>query len=145
MDEEFFPRELHNFRFAKWNPAVRVSQNGGDGRDFLQLHDNRGEADVARVQNVSHAREQFENFRVEKSVRVGNDADFHAFASSGVSSGSDFSSRAPAFFSTGDSAGAVSFAAPTNSAVKIPVLKSVLRKNSKVVGQPLIPLVSASS
>src|SRR5665213_2016390 len=61
-------------------------------------------------------------------------ADVHAFASSGVSSGSASSSRTPAFFSAGDSAGTVSFAAPANSAVKRPVLNIVLRKDSHVVG-----------
>ena len=36
--------------------------------------------------------------------------------------------------SAGDSADAVSFAAPTNSTVKSPPLNSVLRKNSQVEG-----------
>src|ERR1035437_2568298 len=56
----------------------------------------------------------------------------YAFASSGSASPSASGSRAPAFFSAGDSA--VSFSAAANSAVKRPPLKSVLRKNSHVEG-----------
>ncbi len=49
----------------------------GDGRDLLQLKRDERVADVARVQDVVHAREQLFDLRVEKSVRVGNDAKFH--------------------------------------------------------------------
>ena len=71
---------------------------------------------------------------------------FQAFASSGVGSPSSApasSARAPATLSAGDSTGAVSFCAATNSAVNIPVPSSVFLKNVSVEGQPLIPLVSA--
>src|SRR6185312_13225926 len=71
----------------------------------------------------------------------------HAFASSGVaawpSSASDSSARAPATLSAGDSAGAVTFIAATNKLVNSPPLKRVLRKNSHVCGQPLVPVISA--
>jgi len=134
MNQEFFFRKLDGFRFPEGNSRVVVSQHCGYGRDFFQLRNDLGKADVARVQNVSYARKKMVNFRVEEIVGVGDDADFHAFASSGVSFAPVSSSCTPAFFSTGDSAGAVSFAAPANNAVKIPPLKSVLRKNSHVVG-----------
>ena len=82
MDEEFPRRQLDDFRFLERQAHVGVAINGGDGRDFLQLGNDGGVADVARVQNVVHAGKQFQDFRVEEIVRVRNDADFIGDASS---------------------------------------------------------------
>ena len=77
LDEKFSRRQCHDLRFTKIQAAVRVSQNRGDGRDLFQFKRDERRADVARVQNMIHAREKFGNFRVEKIVCVRNDADFH--------------------------------------------------------------------
>src|SRR5690349_19676676 len=64
------------------------------------------------------------------------------FASSGSASGASSGSLASSF----DSAVAsLAFIAPTNRPVNRPPLRRVLRKNSHVCGQPLVPLVSAVS
>jgi hypothetical protein len=77
MDENFSVRKVNNFRFLEVQSRIIVAQNGGDGRDLFQFQNDRGKADVARVQNMLRAREKSANFRVEKSVRVGNDSDSH--------------------------------------------------------------------
>ncbi len=75
-------------------------------------------------------------------MSVGNDADFHSAGFLRLGFGFRFFIAHASFFISGDSAGAVSFAAPTKSAVNNPPLKSVLRKNSSVVGQPFDALWS---
>src|SRR5882724_7449007 len=55
------------------------------------------------------------------------------------------SAGSPCSFSRADSAASLAFMAPTKSPVKRPPLKSVLRKNSQVCGQPAVPLVRAVS
>ena len=132
MDEKFFRRERYDFRELERQADVHIALHHGHGRDEFQFQFNHRIADVARVQNVFHTVKDFFHARVEKSVRVGDDANLHALASSGSASVSVAGSRAPAVFSAGDSA--VSFCAAANSAVKIPPLKSVLRKNSHVEG-----------
>src|SRR5581483_3702146 len=141
MHEKFLPLDFDDFRFLERHVHVRVSINRRDRSDFFQFQNDGGKADVARVQNMLDAREQFENFRVEIAVGVRNDAYFHASASCGSVSASG--SRAPAVLSAGDSADEVNFSAATNNAVNNPPLNNVLRKNSSVDGQPLVPLVSA--
>src|SRR5690349_486840 len=89
-----------------------------------------------------HAGKDFFNTWIKIAVRVGDEAELHAFASSGSLSFSASSSRRPASFSAGDS-DTVSFIAPTKSAVKRPPLRRVLRKNSHVCGQPPVPVVNA--
>src|SRR5438876_6610562 len=66
-----------------------------------------------------------------------------ALVSSGASSTSGSGAGALSFFSSVDSGVSVSFMAPTNRPVKRPPLRSVLRKNSQVSGQPCVPLVKA--
>ena len=84
---------------------------------------------------------------VRSSGVMGVAQHFYAFASSGSASVSSLASGAPtpAVLSAGDSALAVSFCAAAQSTVKRPPLKRVLRKNSHVCGQPLVPLTRAIS
>ena len=76
MDEKFPPGQLDDFGFLEWQSQIGVADDDGDGRDLFQFKRDERVADVARVQDVPDAREKFGNFRVEKSVRVGNDANF---------------------------------------------------------------------
>ena len=73
----FLSASVDHFRFLERQAEVGVAEHGGDGRDEFQFQFNQRVADVAGVQDVIHARENFFHARVEKAVRVGNDADFH--------------------------------------------------------------------
>lgn len=77
MDEKFFVRQRDHFGFLECESEVGVAEDGGDGRDEFQFEFNHRVADVARVQNVSHAREKLFHTRVEETVGVRDDADFH--------------------------------------------------------------------
>ena len=140
--------QLHRLGFLQRQKLVAVSKHGRHGSDLLELKEDGHGPDIAAVQNVVHARKELRDFRVEEIVRVGKDADFHrghALASSGSGSPSGSSAGAPASFSRGDSAVAASFMAPTKKAVNNPPLRSVLRKNCHVSGQPRVPVINAVS
>src|SRR5271155_4119257 len=132
VDDDFFLREFDAFRFLETEAGIVVAEHCRHRGDEFQFQNEGRITDVARVQNMIHPREDFFHAGIKKSVGVGNDPDFHTFASSGLDSVSGSGSRAPAALSAGDSAAI--FSAPTKSAVKMPVLKSVLRKNSHVDG-----------
>ena len=63
-----------NFLFpsatASVSLKVGVAENDGDGRDEFQFDFNQRVADVARVQDVVHARKNLLHARVEETVRV---------------------------------------------------------------------------
>lgn len=134
LHQKFPPAEFGHFSFLIGHSKIGVAEHDRHRRDLLQLKCEVGVADVARVQDVIHAGEEVLDARIQPAMGVGDDPDFHAPASSGFSPASGSASRAPASLSAGDSAGAVSFAAVTKSAVKMPPLNSVLRKNSHVEG-----------
>ena len=56
---------------------IRVSQHRRDRRDVLQVEDDGRIANVASMQDVVHAGEELRDARVEETVRVGKDAEFH--------------------------------------------------------------------
>ena len=74
MDEKFFVRQRNDFGFLERQSHVGVANDDGDGRNLFQLERDERVADVTRVQDVIHAREQLFDLRVEKSVRVGDDS-----------------------------------------------------------------------
>ena len=78
MDEKFSAGEFDKLRFIiTHRRVVRVAANRRDGGDGFQFGENLRQSNVARVENVADARKKSGNFRVEKIMRVGNDADFH--------------------------------------------------------------------
>src|SRR5262249_13525999 len=109
---------------------------------------------------MSYTLESLDHFWIKVIVRVRDNSNSHslsagnhltqsfpgsqAFASSVAPSPSGSSAAAcSGSFSRADSAASLSFIAPTNRPVNNPPLKSVLRKNSQVCGQPAVPVVSA--
>src|SRR5579884_844056 len=144
MHHEFFAGKLDDFGFLVIQFSIVVSQHRGHLRDVFQLKDDLRLADVACMEDVFDALEQRRDFRVQKIMRVGNDADFHALACSGCSCGSS-SGASSASSSSSGSIASINFIAPAKSAVKSPLLVRVLRKNSHVCGQPAVPLVSATN
>ena len=76
VDEKFFSAERNDFCLPEVEAEIRVAEDGGDGRDEFQFQFNHRLADVARVQDVIHARKNFLHARVEETVGVGKDADF---------------------------------------------------------------------
>jgi hypothetical protein len=79
-DEELLATERAAFYVAEAvvaQAAVGVAEDGGDGRKGVQLGQERFAADVAGVQDVPDAVEQRGNPRVEVTVRVADEADFH--------------------------------------------------------------------
>ena len=60
---------------------VRVAAHRRDRRDPFQLLQNPRQPDVTRVQNVVHPRKPFQDFRVQKIMRVRDDANLHKVTS----------------------------------------------------------------
>lgn len=77
VDEEFAPVQRDDFRLAVVEAVIVVAEDGGDGGDGFQLENDPRQADVAGVENVIDALEEFRNARVEEVMSVGDDADFH--------------------------------------------------------------------
>src|SRR6516162_8010955 len=129
--------------------VVNVPAYRRDRGELLQFDNNVRLPDVAGVQDMLHTRQKVTEFGIKEIVCVGDNANDHA-ASRGSGAGVSSSSGASwgsgtGSFSRGDSEEAVSFIAPTNRPVNNPPLKSVLRKNSQVCGQPEVPLIIAVS
>src|ERR1051325_3129354 len=77
MQEKFPATNFGQFRFPEIESDVVVAEHGGDRGDLFQLKNQPRHPDVAAVQDVVHAGEQFWYLGVEETVRVGNRADFH--------------------------------------------------------------------
>ena len=78
MDQEFFARERDHLGFLERQPRIVVADDKGDRRDEFQFQFNHRIANIARMQDVPDAREQLGDFWIQKSVRVGDDANLHA-------------------------------------------------------------------
>ena len=77
VEEKFAPGQRDDFRLAVVEAVIVVAEDGGDGGDGFQLENDPRQADVAGVENVIDALEEFRNARVEEVMSVGDDADFH--------------------------------------------------------------------
>ena len=77
LHQEAAAVERDGFRELEFVGGIRVAEHGGERSDLFQLKaDDRG-PDVAGVQDMIDAVEEPGNFRIEKIMRVGDDADFH--------------------------------------------------------------------
>ena len=77
VNEEFLPGEREDLGLAIGQPRIIVAQHGSDGRDGLQFEDDLVEPDVAAVQNVGDALEDFVDSWIKVSVRVRDKPDLH--------------------------------------------------------------------
>ena len=150
VEEEFAAGEVDDFGFAKGGVEVVVAENGSDGGDLFEGVDDGSRPDVAAVEDVIDACEEFGQARIEEAVGFGNDADLHGAGGVGGgrllrvaserqrggqaldSSGSASAGSVSASSSGSGSAASESFMAPTNRLVKSPPLRRVFRKNSQV-------------
>src|ERR1041384_352374 len=160
VQQEFAAGHFHRLgQLVVQTGIIGVPQHSRHRRELLQLENNLGQADISAMKNMFHPCKQLRNLRVEEIVRIRNDAYFHrvltrhitsratlhaprnhaartthhASRGSGAASGSSSSAGSSCVsFSLADSEASVIFIAPTNRPVKMPPLKSVLRKNSQV-------------
>ena len=68
---------LHVAAAAMAQILVGVAEHGRDGRDGAQLIEQRFAADVTGVQDVLDAGKQIGDARIEMTVRIADEADFH--------------------------------------------------------------------
>ena len=135
MHEKLPPRQCHHLGLLPGIGRVGVPQHSGDRGDLLELKGDKWFPNIAGMQNMLDPGKQPLDLRVEVIVRIRNDADFQALASSGVSppAGSSCGSCARSGSGVGSIA-SVNFIAPANSPVNNPPLSSVFRKNAHVGG-----------
>ena len=76
MEENFYTADFQAGRERKTEVAVAVAQHGGHGRDALKFENHGGKADVAGMEDVVNALENFFDMQVKVSVRVGDNTDF---------------------------------------------------------------------
>ena len=77
VNEKLAPGQGDNFRFPIIEAVVIVAEDGGDGSDLFELKNDPRQADVAGVEDVFDAGEEFGDARVEVIMGVRDDADFH--------------------------------------------------------------------
>jgi hypothetical protein len=70
MHQELQFPERDDFRYFEGIAQVSIAQYGGGRRDLFQLKNDDLHAHIARVQDVVHPLEQFQNPGIQKIVRV---------------------------------------------------------------------------
>jgi len=76
MNEKFAPIQFNNFRLPELQARiVSIAEDGRDRRNLFKLQDQPSLADVAAVQDVVNAGEEFGYFRIEEVVSIRDDAD----------------------------------------------------------------------
>ena len=81
MHQDFHAAEGDNFRLVVGAAKIGIARHDGDGRDELQLQWNHSVADIAGVEDVVDAGEDFFDARVEIAVSVRYDSDLHHYLS----------------------------------------------------------------
>ena len=77
VNEKFALGERNHLGDPEGGRTIRVAEHGCDRGNRFQFNDDGIAAHVARVQDVTDAGENFRDFRVEQTVRVGNKANLH--------------------------------------------------------------------